>query len=65
MMSIAPLHEFFVIHTRPFRNTSLLVDVFCEEYGRLRLVARSARGPKSRYRGLLQPFFFTAGLLGG
>lgn len=46
----------YVLHTRPFRNTSLIVDFFCEEYGRVTAVARSARGPKSRYKGQLQPF---------
>lgn len=46
----------FVLHTRYYRNTSLLVDLFTESQGRVSVLARSARGPKSRFRGLLQPF---------
>lgn len=46
----------YVLHTRPFRNTSLLVDFFSQEYGLVSVVARSARGPKSRYQGQLQLF---------
>ncbi len=45
-----------VLHTRPFRDTSLLVDLICPEQGRLRAVARGARRAGSRYRGLLQLF---------
>lgn len=46
----------FVLHTRPYRNTSLLVELFTYQQGRVSVVARSARGQRSRYRGLLQPF---------
>lgn len=46
----------FVLHSRPFRNSSLLVELFSQHYGRLSAVANSARGPKSRYKGILQPF---------
>lgn len=34
----------------------MLVEVFTEQHGRVGLVARGARGPKSRMRGLLEPF---------
>lgn len=46
----------FVLHHRPFRDTSLVLDVFTRGHGRVGLVARSARGPRSRFRGILQPF---------
>lgn len=46
----------YVLHTRPFRNTSLLVDLFTQTHGLVSVVARSARGPRSRYQGKLQPF---------
>lgn len=46
----------YVLHTRPFRDTSLLVELFSEIYGRISVVARSARGSKSRYQGQLQLF---------
>ncbi len=50
------LQPAWVIHRRPFRNTSLLVDLFCRDHGRVAVVARGARRGKSRWRGLLQPF---------
>ena len=45
-----------VLRTQPFRDTSLLVEVFSQDHGRVGLVARGARAPKSRLRALLQPF---------
>lgn len=50
------MQHIYILHTRPFRNTSLLVDILTEDHGRLSLVARNARGPRSRYRGQLQLF---------
>ena len=46
----------YILHHRPYRDTSLLLEIFTPEQGRLGLVARGARGPRSRSRGLLQPF---------
>jgi DNA repair protein RecO (recombination protein O) len=46
----------FVLHTRPFRNTSLLVDLFTKEHGRITAVARSARGLRSKYKNIFRPF---------
>jgi DNA repair protein RecO (recombination protein O) len=46
----------FILHSRPYRDTSALMEVFTREYGRLGLVARGARGAKSKLRGVLQPF---------
>ena len=45
-----------VIHTRAYGDTSLLVELFSQQQGRIGLIARGARGPRSRYRALLQPF---------
>lgn len=45
-----------VLHQRPYRDSSLLVEAFSADFGRVGLVARGARGPHSRMRGLLQPF---------
>lgn len=50
------LQPAFVLHARPFRETSLLLDLFTREYGRLPLVARGARSVRSRKLALLQPF---------
>ena len=45
----------FVLHSRPWRETSLLVDIFTENYGKLGLCARGVRNKKSSKRSLLQP----------
>ena len=50
------LQPAFVLHRRPFRNTSLLLEAFTREHGRIGLVARGASRPKARLRALLQPF---------
>ncbi len=46
----------YVLHTRPYRESSLLVEVFTRNHGRLSLLAKGARRLKSRVRGLLCPF---------
>ena len=46
----------FVLHSYPFRETSLLVEVFSRQHGRVPLVARGARRPRSAIRGLLMNF---------
>ena len=50
------LNPAFVIHSRPYRETSQLVEVFTQDSGRFTLVARGSRGPRSPLKGLLQPF---------
>lgn len=57
-MSRAPvsLQSAFVLRTTPYRDTSLLVEAFTRHHGRIGLVARGARSPKSRQRVLLQTF---------
>lgn len=50
------LQPAYVLHTRPFQNSSLLIDFFTYDYGRVRAIARGARREKSRYRSLLQLF---------
>lgn len=46
----------FVLHSYPFRETSLILDVFSRQHGRLPVMARGARRPKSNLRGLLMNF---------
>jgi DNA repair protein RecO (recombination protein O) len=46
----------FVLHTYPYRETSVIVEAFTAEYGRVAVVARGARRPRSDLRGLLQAF---------
>jgi DNA repair protein RecO (recombination protein O) len=46
----------YVLHARPWRETSLLVEVLAENHGRLGLVARGVQGPKKQVlRAALQP----------
>src|SRR5512139_4331192 len=46
----------FVLHAYPYRETSLIVEAFTREHGRVGLVARGAKRPRSEWRGLLQAF---------
>ncbi|MDX8380394.1 MAG: DNA repair protein RecO [Gallionella sp.] len=46
----------FVLHSHPYRETSLLLDVYSRSHGRLPIVARGARRPRSALRGVLMNF---------
>uniref|UniRef100_UPI003F58F893 DNA repair protein RecO n=1 Tax=Vibrio cholerae TaxID=666 RepID=UPI003F58F893 len=50
------LQRCFVLHRRPYSESSLILDVFSEEYGRVTLMAEGARGKRSNLKGALQPF---------
>lgn len=50
------LEPAFVLHNRAYRESSLITEIFAREAGRLGLVAKGARRPKSAMRGMLQPF---------
>lgn len=50
------LQRCFVLHSRPYSETSLILDVFSEDYGRLTLLAKGARRKRSNLKGALQPF---------
>jgi DNA repair protein RecO (recombination protein O) len=52
------LQPAYVIHSRPYRDSSALLDVFTAEYGRISLVARGVRrsSRKGSRAALLQPF---------
>lgn len=50
------LERGFVLHQRPYRNTSQLVEALTERHGRVGLVARGSRGGPRGQRALLQPF---------
>jgi len=45
-----------VLHSYPWRETSLVVEVFTRDHGRMSLVARGAKRPTSQFRGVLTPF---------
>jgi len=44
----------FVLHQRPYRETSLLLDVFSEQHGRVSLVAKGVCSKKRSQSGILQ-----------
>jgi DNA repair protein RecO (recombination protein O) len=50
------LDQAYVLHSRSFRNTSLIVEIFTREHGKFSVVARGARQNKSPFYSLLQPF---------
>ena len=55
-MKRVELEPAFVLHHRPYRETSLIIEAFGRDAGRLGLIAKGARRPKSALRGLLQSF---------
>lgn len=46
----------WVVHRRPWRESSLLIEYFAREHGRIGLVAKGARSARSAWRGLAEPF---------
>jgi len=46
----------FVLHTYPYRETSLIVEALTAGYGRVAMVARGAKRPRSELRGILHGF---------
>src|SRR6476620_11103551 len=46
----------YVLHSYPYRETSLILQAWTEKHGRLGLVAKGARRPKSASRIVLVPF---------
>jgi DNA repair protein RecO (recombination protein O) len=49
------LQPAFVLHARPFRDTSAIVDYLTADHGRIALIARGVRGERSRLRIAVQP----------
>jgi len=50
------LQPAFVLHTYPWRETSLIAEVLARDHGRMALVARGAKRRTSQLRGLMAPF---------
>lgn len=47
----------FLLHLRPYRETSVLIEALCARQGRVGLIARGVRAVKPRWpRGVLEPF---------
>jgi DNA repair protein RecO (recombination protein O) len=52
-VSLAPA---YLLHQRPWRETSRMLEVWSRDHGRLGLLARGVRRPRAPQRSLLQPF---------
>ena len=48
--------EAYLLHAYPYSETSLILDVFARDHGRLSILARGARRPRSALRGVLIGF---------
>lgn len=46
----------YVLHTYPFKETSLVVELFAHGFGRVATTAKGARRPRSAMRGMMQSF---------
>ena len=46
----------FVLHSYPYKETSLIVEAFSRRVGRTALIAKGARRPRSAMRGVLHAF---------
>jgi DNA repair protein RecO (recombination protein O) len=46
----------YILHHRPYRDTSRILEVVTRDHGRLALFARGVRGPKAKLASVLQPF---------
>ena len=46
----------YVLHSRSFRETSLIIETLTRDHGRVALVARGAKSARSKWRNILQPF---------
>lgn len=56
MWNKVQLQPTYILHSRAYRDTSLLLELFTLEHGRVSVVARGAKGVRSRFKGILQPF---------
>jgi|TARA_B110000037_G_scaffold168742_1_gene191144 DNA repair protein RecO (recombination protein O) len=48
--------DIYILHTYPFKETSLIAELFCKDHGRIPVMAKGARRPRSSLRGMLQSF---------
>jgi len=50
------LQPAYVLHSRPYRESSLILDVLTKDLGKVALIAKSIRKNNSNLSALLQPF---------
>ena len=46
----------WILHSRPFKETSKIIDFITQAHGRISLVAKGVRSRNSRLGGILRPF---------
>lgn len=46
----------YLLHSYPYRETSLIAEIYTRESGRVAVIARGARRPRSALRGVLMAF---------
>lgn len=55
-VEVVELESAYVLHRRPYRDSSAIIELLTADKGRVGVVARGVRGQRSRQAGLLQPF---------
>jgi DNA repair protein RecO (recombination protein O) len=46
----------YILHHYPYRDSSEIFELLTRDHGRISVVCRGSRGPRSRFRSVLQPF---------
>jgi DNA repair protein RecO (recombination protein O) len=55
-LSVAALSPTFILRRNPYRDTSLLLDMFTRDAGKITCVAKFGQGKGTRSKGMLEPF---------
>ncbi len=56
MAAVVQCQPAVILQYKPYRETSMLLEVFTRDYGMVSMIAKGARTEKSKIAGLLQPF---------
>ncbi len=56
MSTLIELQPAYLLHSRPFRDNSLILDFLTPEFGRISAISRGGRSASSKSKSLLQPF---------
>ncbi len=48
----------FILRTTPFKESSLITSIFTDKLGKIQLMAKGVRRPKSKICGAMEPFNF-------
>jgi DNA repair protein RecO (recombination protein O) len=50
------LQACFLLHHKPYQESSVLIDVLTQNSGKISLIAKGVRQQKAKHLGLLRPF---------